>query len=266
MIYIKKPEEIKIMRKSGKILGEVLAQVVSFVRPGVTELELDSLAEKLILKKGGRPGFKLVPGYKHTICVSVNEVVVHGIPTNRVLKQGDIIGIDCGVYFEGFHTDMAETIRVKNSEFGTQSSDKEIDNFLAVGKKAMFDAIKHAKPGSRVGEISKAMQEGIEGGGFSVVRSLVGHGVGKELHEEPEVPGYLQGKISSTPMLVSNMTIAIEAIYNMGKKEVAYGRKDDWTIVSKDNSLSGLFERTVVITEQGFDLLTFFSSDKDFLS
>ena len=259
MIYIKKPEEIKLMLAAGKILGEVLEEVVNFVKPGVTELELDTLAQNLILKHGAEPGFKRVPGYKHTICVSTNEVVVHGIPGNRVLKDGDIIGIDCGVYLNGFHTDMAESVRV-----GGTRGDK-IDKFLETGKKAMFDAILKAKAGNRVGDISKAMQARIEGGGYSIVRNLVGHGVGKELHEDPEIPGHLDGKIENTPKLVENMTIAIEAIYNMGKKGVVYGGGDDWTIVTKDNSLSGLFERSVLVTKSGPQLITRFSSDPSHL-
>ncbi len=259
MIYIKKPEEIEIMLQAGKILGEVLEEVVKFVKPGVTELELDTLAEKLILKRGGTPGFKLVPGYNHTICVSTNEVVVHGIPGNRVLKDGDIIGIDCGVYLNGFHTDMAESVRV-----GGARGDK-IDKFLETGKQAMFEAISKAKAGNRVGDISKAMQARIEGAGLSIVRNLVGHGVGKELHEDPEIPGHLEGKIENTPKLVENMTIAIEAIYNMGKKGVVYGGGDDWTIVTKDKSLSGLFERSVLVTKSGPQLITRFSSDPSHL-
>lgn len=255
MIYIKKPEEVKLMLAAGKILGDVLEEVVSSVAPGVTELKLDTLAQNLILKHGAEPGFRRVLGYKHTICVSTNDVVVHGIPGNRVLKDGDIIGIDCGVYLNGFHTDMAESVRVGGAR-GDQ-----IDKFLEIGKQAMFEAISKAKDGNRVGDISKAMQARIEGGGYSIVRNLVGHGIGKDLHEDPEIPGHLEGKIEDTPKLVENMTIAIEAIYNMGKKGVVYDGGDDWTIVTKDNSLSGLFERSVLVTKGGPQLITRFSSD-----
>ncbi len=251
----KTKKKIEIMRKAGTMLGEVLDQVLRAAGPGVTEIELDRLAERLILEKGGEVGFKKVDGYQHSICVSTNDVVVHGIPKDRVLKDGDIIGIDCGVYLEGFHTDMAETIIVGKSD------DEKIKNFLRVGKKAMFDGILQAKVGHRVGHISRAMQETMEKGGYSVVRSLVGHGVGKELHEEPEIPGYLEKEIRKTPVINEGDTIAIEAIYNMGGAGVKYDGSDDWTIISEDGSLAGLFERTIVVTADGPELITHFPGE-----
>lgn len=251
MIHVKSEEEIEIMSKSGRILSEVLWEVVKTVKPGVTELELDSLAEKLIKEKGGEPGFKKVPGYNHTICVATNEVVVHGIPTNYKLKAGDVIGIDCGVFLNGFHTDMAQTVVVQN---GTEKAQR----FLKIGEKALEEGIRQAKAGNRVGNISSVVQQVVEKeGGYSIVRSLVGHGVGRQLHEEPEVPGYLAGgSIDKTPLLKVGMTIAVEIIYNMGKKEVVYGNDDGWTIQSADGSLSGVFERTVLIGQDGPVLLT----------
>lgn len=252
-------KKIEKMKHAGKILGEVLDETLAFIKPGVTELEVDKFAEKAILAKGGKPGFKKVPGYHHTICISSNDVVVHGIPTDRVLQEGDIVGIDCGVYFDGYHTDMAETIIVRTKDTKPQ---KSVENFLAVGKRAMFNGIKQAKGGNHVGDISAAMQKAIEGGGYSVVRSLVGHGVGRELHEEPEIPGYLTKAINKTPPLTPGMTIAVEIIYNMGKPAVAYTEDDDWTIVTEDGSLSGLFERTLLVTDGGFELLTRRASDK----
>ncbi len=252
----KTKKKVEIMRKAGKMLGEVLFEVLKSVKPGVTEIELDRLAERLILEKGGEVSFKKVDGYQHTICVSTNEVVVHGIPKEKVLNEGDIIGIDCGVFLEGFHTDMAETVIVGST------SNPEVTKFLQVGKKAMYEAIKQAKIGHRVGHISRTMQERIEGNGYNVVRSLVGHGVGKELHEEPEVPGYLEKEIRKTPQLIEGMTIAVEAIYNMGEPGVKYDGSDDWTIVSEDGSLAGLFERTIVITENGSELITCFPGEK----
>lgn len=255
MIDLKTTEEIEIMRIGGKILAEVLQEVLKHAKVGVSELELDHLAGKLILEKGGEPGFKKVQGYKHAICISTNDVVVHGIPTNYKLKEGDVVGIDCGVYYKGFHTDAAQTVRVQNSESRIQNSD-EIDRFLETGEKAMWEGIKAAKAGQRVGNISKAIQKAVEGQGYSVVRSLIGHGVGRELHEEPEVPGFLQNPIDKTPMLAEGMTIAIEAIYNMGKSDVVYSGHDGWTIKTKDGSLSGLFERTIAITDRGTEVLT----------
>ena len=247
--------KIEKMRRAGSILGEVLSEVVKQVSPGMTELDVDKLAEELILKKGGFPGFKKVPGYKHAICISVNDVVVHGIPTKRIFKAGDIVGVDCGVFLGGYHTDMAETIVVGGK------TDPKIEKFLKAGKRAVFEAIKVALPGNRVGNLSEKMQTTIESGGGSVVRSLVGHGVGKRLHEPPEIPGYLNGPINKTPALHVGQTLAIEIIYNMGSAEVVYSGEDDWTIVTEDGSLSGLFERTIAITESGPELLTRLTGD-----
>lgn len=253
MIPIKKPNEIAIMEKAGKILAEVLYEVLDHAKPGVTERELDALAEELTLKKGGEPGFKKVPGYHHAICVATNDVVVHGIPTDYKLKEGDIIGIDYGVFMEGFHTDMAETVYVGDKDTMPAS----LKRFLNLGKQGMLDGIARVKPGNHIGDISWAVQSQVEGkGGYSVTRSLIGHGVGRELHEEPEVPGYLEGPISRTPALIPGMTIAVEVIYTMGTPEVVYSGEDDWTIRSADGSLGGLFERTVLVTETGHKVIT----------
>ena len=253
--------KITKMSRAGVILGDFLEQVMDAIKPGVSELDLDRLAEKLITGKGGFPGFKKVPGYHHTICVSTNDVVVHGIPTDRIIAEGDIVGVDCGVYLEGYHTDMAETKMVVGQRSRIMDGPQK-EEFLRTGKRAMFAGIKQAKPGNHVGDISRAIQEIVEGAGYSVVRSLVGHGVGKQLHEHPEIPGYLEGEIEDTALLKNGMTIAIEVIYNMGSPEVVYTDGDDWTIVSEDGSLSGLFERTVLVTESGPKLITKLSTDK----
>ena len=254
---IKTSNEIDIMAKAGEMLGVVLAETLELIKPGITELELDEFADKRIVELGGFPGFKKVDGYKHAICVATNDIVVHGIPKKRILREGDIIAVDAGVFLDGFHSDMAETVivgKAKNSKIYT---------FLESGKKAMYAGIMQAKPGNRVGDISKAIQEIVEKqGGYSVVHSLVGHGVGRELHEDPQVPGYLHGRIEKTPLLVPNMTIAVEVIYNMGNQEVEYEGSDDWTIATKDHSLSGVFERTIVITDAGPKLLTHFPGEQ----
>jgi len=232
-------------------------EVCSAIKPGMTEIEVDALADKLIKEKGGEPGFKKVEGYHHATCISTNEVVVHGIPSPRVLKEGDIIGIDCGVFYQGFHTDMSETLRVRSKNSELRIKNDEIDKFLKVGKQALEAGISQAKAGNHVGDISKAIQDIVElRNGYSVVRSLVGHGVGKELHEDPEVPGYLQGKIEKTPELKEGMVIAIEVIYNMGGPDLAFANNDGWTLKTKDNSLAGLFERTIAITKSGPLVLT----------
>jgi len=257
MTNLKSKEEIKKMRQGGKILASVLFELLRNIKPGVSELEIDKLAEKLIREKGAEPGFKKVKGYKHSICVSTNNIVVHGIPTDYKFKSGDVVGIDCGVFYKGFHTDMAETIYVKPQASGLKFQRKdEIGRFLETGRKALEEAIKMARVGNRIGDISETIQNIVESAGYSVVRSLVGHGVGRKLHEEPEIPGYLATRKNSTPLLVEGMTIAIEAIYNMGKSDVILSRDDNWTIKTVDGSLSGLFERTVAITEKGPVILT----------
>ncbi|HSW88960.1 MAG TPA: type I methionyl aminopeptidase [Candidatus Saccharimonadales bacterium] len=252
MIHIKNQKEIEIMKRGGHMLAEVLFKVMKQAKPGVSEIELDALADRLITERGGFPGFKRVPGWTHATCISTNDAIVHGIPTDYKLKEGDIIGVDCGVYLEGFHTDMSQSVIV-GADDGYKDEKKE--TFLAVGYKALEEAMKQVKPGNHIGMISKTIQLIVEGGGYSVVRNLIGHGVGKELHEAPEIPGYLTKPIEKTPILKEGMTIAVEVIYNMGKKEMVYD-EDGWTIRTKDGSLSGLFERSLVVTKTGHELLT----------
>lgn len=252
MIASKTRDEISAMKKGGKMLSDTLWQVVRESKPGLSEVAVDERAEQLILEKGGEPGFKLVSGYNHTICAATNDVVVHGIPSPYILKKGDVFCVDCGVYYNGLHTDMAETFIVGGEDAAT----KEVQAFLEIGKKALRAGIKAVKAGNRVGHISKAIQDIVEGeGGYSIVRSLVGHGVGRELHEAPEIPGYLVRPIEKTPLLKEDMTIAVEVIYNMGKPDVVLDH-DGWTIRSKDGSLSAVFERTVRVTKNGSELLT----------
>lgn len=252
MIHYKSKEEVEIMRTGGKMLSEVVWEVMDAARLGVTEEELDQLADKLIKKKGGEPGFKRVHGYKHATCMSTNDVVVHGIPGKTPLKAGDVIGVDCGVFYKGFHTDMSESRRI----VGAKHKKDDIDTFLEVGKHALEEAIKQAVIGNRIGHISKKIQDIVEKqAGYSIVRSLIGHGVGKELHEAPEVPGYLADPIDKTPILKEGMTIAIEVIYNMGSHDVTLDT-DGWTIRTADGAMAGLYERTVAITKDGPVILT----------
>lgn len=250
MIDYKKPEEIEIMKHGGHILATVLGEVMDAIKPGVTELDVDNLAEKRIRELGGEPGFMKVEGYHHTICVSTNDVVVHGIPTDYAFKEGDLVGIDCGVFYKGFHTDMSD------SKIVGETKQPEIEKFLKNGKKALDAGINAAQLGNRIGHISKVIQDIVEKeGGYSVVRSLIGHGVGRELHEEPEVPGYVAMPLAKTPLLKEGMTIAVEVIYNMGKHAVVLDR-DGWTIRTKDGKLAGLYERTIAITKDGPLMLT----------
>lgn len=251
MIDIKTPEEVEVMKHGGKILSDVLWEVLASVKPGVSELDVERLADRLISEKGGEAAFKRVKGYRHATCISTNNVVVHGIPSEYKFKDGDVLGVDCGVFYKGFNTDMSHSIIVG------KKNDPSVVKFLATGERALNEAISQAKIGNRIGHISKTIQDIVEkDGGYGVVRSLIGHGVGRDLHEEPEVPGYLVKKIEKTPLLKEGMTIAIEVIYNMGSHEVSYLNDDDWTISSSDGSLSGLFERTVAITKNGPLMLT----------
>jgi methionyl aminopeptidase len=256
MIQYKTPEQIKIMQTGGHMLAEVLREVMSAIKPGVVEIDIEQLAEKLIREKGGEPGFQKVPGYHFATCISTNDVVVHGLPGKYQFQEGDVVGVDCGVFYQGFHTDMSETVRVKGaSSLKKDPTSDAVDTFLAIGKQALDEAVKVATVGNRIGNISKTIQDIVEGNGYSVVRTLIGHGVGRELHEAPEVPGFLVGKIAQTPILREGMTIAIEVIYNMGKKGVRLD-KDGWTIRTTDGKLSGLFERTIAITKDGSQMLT----------
>lgn len=251
MIDYKTREEIKIMQHGGHILAEVLYHVMDCIKPGMTELEVDQMAERMIRERGCEPGFMKVSGYHHAICMSTNDVVVHGIPGTYVFKPGDLVGVDCGVFYGGFHTDMSETIRVSD----IKHQEDEIDKFLRIGKRALDEAIKEAVIGNRIGHISKRIQDIVEGNGYSIVRSLIGHGVGRKLHEEPEVPGYLAKPLDKTPHLKEGMTIAVEVIYNMGSPEVVLD-EDGWTIRTEDGALAGLYERTIAITKNGPLMLT----------
>ncbi len=246
MINIYTPSEIEKIRQGGKILGDVLQKVLARATPGITTLDLDKYADELIVKNGASPSFKMEEGYKFATCMNVNDMVVHGIPTNYKLQDGDTLGVDIGAYYQGFHTDTSWSV-----EIGKDSS-----IFLEVGKKALNLAIQKCIVGNHTGDISQAIQETIEAAGYSCVKQLVGHGVGRSLHEDPEIPCYLRGKIENTPILKEGMVLAVEAIYNMGESKIVYANDDGWTIVTKDGFPSGLFEHTVVVTKNGPEILT----------
>jgi len=244
--FSKSDKEIEIMKKSGQICANALKKVLEDIKPGTKLLNLDRIASKELERQGASSSFKTVEDYKYTICTTVNEQVVHGIPNDRVLEEGDIIGIDIGALYKNYHSDLAITVPV-----GETSEDTEI--FLNVGKTTLYEAINKAKVGNTIGDISETIQNRIEGSGYSIVKNLTGHGVGRELHEEPMVPGF--GKKGTGPKLVENMTIAIEIIYTKGSGEVVLG-KDNWTISSKDKSIGGLFEQTIAINKNGPIVLT----------
>jgi len=249
-IYLKNKEEIETMKKGGEKLAKVLDYVLENLKPGVVTSYLDALAEQKILELGGEPSFKMVPRYHWATCVTINDEVVHGIPRQRTIKEGDVVGVDVGIYYQGFHTDMAETVKV-----GKKGDEREIDTFLEAGKNALHKAIGMARVGGYLGEISKAIEEEVRKNGFSPVSHLTGHGVGRMLHEEPLIPCFLSGPLEKTPKLKEGMTLAIEVIYNFGGPEVVLA-SDGWTIRTKDGKISGLFERTIAVTAAGPVILT----------
>jgi methionyl aminopeptidase len=254
--------KIEAMSTAGAILGNALDEALIHAKPGITEIELNDIVDSFITKNGGYPGFKKVPGYKHAICACTNEVIVHGIPKKRVLEEGDSICIDTGVFLDGYHTDMGETIKIGGKIVDTEKDTDEVGKFFSVGKQAMWRAIEQAVPGNRIGHISQVIQTAVEGAGYSVVKELVGHGVGKTLHEKPEIPGLLLRPIDKTPIIKSGMTLAIEVIYTMGGSAIEYAGRDGWTISTADKSLSAVFERTILVSDEGPILLTQLASDE----
>lgn len=245
-ITVKSSEQIKYMRESGRIVYETLGLLEKMVKPGVTTMELDKAAEEFILENGGKPSFKGYHGFPASICASVNEEVIHGIPGLRKLKDGDIISIDIGVYKNGFHGDASRTFTVGNVS-------DEIKKLIDVTRQSFFEGIKYAKAGCRLHEISNAVADYVEAFGYSVVRDFVGHGIGRIMHEEPQIPHYRQ--TGKGPRLYPGMTLAIEPMINMGTFEVIV-LADGWTVVTRDGKLSSHYENTVLITEQEPELLT----------
>lgn len=250
MIKIKTKEEIEKMREGGKILSLVFREVKKKIKPGMKKMEIEERVKSLIERHKAKPSFAMVPDYYWASCLTVNDEVVHGVPNSYKLKKGDLLGIDIGIYLKGYHTDRAETISVGKKATG------EKKRFLEAGKRALRKAIAEAKEGNYVGDISKAIQKEIEKEGYSPVRDLVGHGVGEKLHEDPAIPGYFQGEVKETEKLKEGMTLAIEVIYNYGGKEIMVKDGDGWTVVSKDGSLSGLFEETVLVKKKRGEILT----------
>jgi methionyl aminopeptidase len=243
---IKTDQELALMKKSGQICAQALKIVLDNVKPGVSCLSLDKIAREEIEKKGATSSFMTVEDYKHTICTTVNEQVVHGIPTDRKLEEGDILSIDIGALYKGYHSDLATTVPVGKIS-------KEAKAFLDTGKQTLGVALAQVKVGNYIGDISASIQDGIENAGYSIVKSLTGHGVGTGLHEDPMIPGY--GKKGTGPVIKENMTLAVEVIYTQGSGEVGM-EKDNWTISSADGSLGGLFEQTVAVKRSGPIVLT----------
>jgi len=246
MIIVKSPAEIEIMRGPNRIVGELLVYLKAFVKPGITTGELDRKAEAFIIKGGGIPAFKGYSGFPATICASINEEVVHGIPGKRELKEGDIIGIDLGAIKDGFYGDAARTFPVGKVD----SASKKL---MDVTEASLRKGIAQAVAGNRLYDISHAVQTHVEAAGFSVVRDFVGHGIGRQLHEDPQIPNY--GSPHQGPLLEEGMAIAIEPMVNQGTWQVKV-QGDGWTVVTADGKRSAHFENTIVITKNGPEILT----------
>ena len=247
MISIKSNREIEIMKEAGRITALAIRKVKEAIRPGVSTLELDMIAEETIRACGATPSFKGYGGFPGSVCASINNVVIHGIPKkNTILKNGDIISIDCGACYQGYHGDSAWTFAV-----GTVSSERE--RLMNVTRESLFEGLKYAKPGNRLSDISHAIEQYVLANKFSVVKDFTGHGVGRNLHEDPMVPNY--GEAGHGPVLKEGMTLAIEPMVCAGNYQVRI-LADDWTTVTCDHSDSAHFEHTIVITKDGYKILT----------
>lgn len=246
MIIIKNDMEIEYMRRAGRLVGETLAKLEEMIKPGITTAELDKIAEEFITKHNAKPSFKGYNGFPASICASVNEEVVHGIPASRVLQEGDIISIDCGAILNGYQGDAARTVPVGKIS-------KEAEKLIEVTKESFFKGIEYAKVDNRLSDISSAIQTYVESFHFSVVRDFVGHGIGKDMHEDPEVPNF--GRPGRGPKLRHGMVLAIEPMVNIGKYHVTV-QSNGWTVVTNDGSLSAHYENTVAILNNGPEVLT----------
>lgn len=247
MIKIKSQEEIELMREAGRITRDTLKVVEDSIRIGISTKELDKIAFDYIKSQGATPSFKNYGGFPGSICASVNDTIVHGIPSNNIiLKEGDIISIDCGAKYKGYHGDAART-------FFVGKVDAKVKRLVKITEQSFFEGIKDLKSGAFVGDISHRIQTFVEKNGYSIVRELVGHGVGSHLHEDPMVPNY--GKAGSGPRLNANTVIAIEPMVNMGDKNVVF-MSDGWTCKTRDGLPAAHYENTVLITDDGVEILT----------
>lgn len=246
-VTIKSDKQIELMRESGRLLSIMHEELHKAIKPGISTLDIDRLGEKIIRDFGCIPNFKNYNGYPASICVSVNDEVVHGIPTKeRILKDGDIVSLDAGLIYKGWHSDAART-------WGVGHISEEAQRLIDVTKQSFFEGIKVIKAGSHLYEISVAIQTYVEAHGYSVVRDLVGHGIGTHLHEDPQIPNFKpKGRGLK---LAAGMTLAIEPMVNAGRYEVEW-LDDDWTVVTRDGSLSAHYENTVLVTEDGYEILT----------
>ncbi|WP_242294763.1 type I methionyl aminopeptidase [Bacillus cereus group sp. BfR-BA-01447] len=246
MIICKTPREIEIMREAGRIVALTHQELKQHITPGITTKELDQIAEKTIQKYGATPSFKGYNGFPGSICASVNEELVHGIPGKRKLKEGDIISIDIGAKYNGYHGDSAWTYPVGNIS-------ESVQKLLDVTEKSLYLGLEQVKPGERLSNISHAVQTHAEENGFSIIREYVGHGIGQDLHEDPQIPHY--GPPNRGPRLKPGMVICVEPMVNQGRRYVKT-LSDDWTVVTVDGKWCAHFEHTIALTEAGYEILT----------
>jgi len=256
MVYYKNDEDIELLRLSNLLVSKTHAEVAKHIKPGVKTIQLDKIAEEFIKDNGGVPGFLNYNGFPNSLCISVNDQVVHGIPSSAELQNGDIVSIDCGVYMNGFHGDSAYTFEVGEV-------DPKVRNLLRVTKECLFIGIENAVIGKRIGDIGYAIQQHAEKNGYSVVREMVGHGVGRNLHEKPEVPNY--GRRGRGLKLSQGLVIAIEPMINMGLKSIIQDN-DGWTIRAKDGLPSAHFEHSIAIKNEGPDILSDFKYVEEVLN
>lgn len=248
MIILKSPGEIQIMAEGGAKLGRVKKALANAVKAGVSALDIENLAMRLIKEEGAEPSFNKEQGYYWATCINVNEGMVHGIPTaDVVFNDGDLVSIDVGIFYKGFHTDTSVSVGV--------SPDPELNKFINAGKVALTEAVKAAQEGNYLYQISEAIEREVKSRGYTPIKALVGHGVGKHLHEDPQIPCFVPGRIEDSPKIQRGMTLAIEVMYAQGSDKVEI-LEDGWTIAMRDGKMSGLFEETVAITETGTKVLT----------
>lgn len=256
MVYYKNDEEIELLRLSNQLVSKTHAEIAKHIKPGVKTIKIDKIAEEYIRDHGGIPGFLNYNGFPNSLCISLNEQVVHGIPSSLELKDGDIVSIDCGVYMNGYHGDSAYT-------FSIGEVDNKVKKLLKVTMECLYLGIEKAIVGNRIGDISYAIQQHAENNGFSVVREMVGHGVGRKLHEKPEVPNY--GRRGKGLKMKPGLVIAIEPMINLGTKTIVQGN-DGWTIKTKDGLPSAHFEHSIAIKKDGPDILSTFKYIEEVLN
>lgn len=249
MIKLKTDQEIEIMIEGGRRLRNTYQELKKNIKPGLTTKTIDTIAETLVKKAGGEASFKKVKDYYWTTCLSINDQIVHTPPSSRIIEEGDILTIDIGMYYQGYNTDFADSFVVGSTK------DKKTLDFLQVGKDTLMKVIKECKINNHIGDISKVIENEIYSHGYYVIKQLTGHGIGRELHEDPYVMGFVDKPIKKTALIKNGLTVAIEIIYSMGTENIKY-ENDDWSLATDDGSLSACFEHTVAITNKNTLILT----------